>query len=82
MVIETQAALKQLPAKNARINDERYLYKGNVCIWRNGIVCCEHGREKRRCKECGGSGICEHGRRKSSCKECGGSAICEHGRHL
>ena len=41
---------------------------------------CPHGREKYRCKECGGSAICEHGRQKSQCKECGGSAICEHGR--
>ena len=41
---------------------------------------CEHGRERSRCKDCGGSGICEHGRRRSQCKECGGSGICEHGR--
>ena len=41
---------------------------------------CEHGREKSRCKECGGVGICEHGKRKSRCKECGGASICEHGR--
>jgi hypothetical protein len=39
---------------------------------------CEHGREKSRCKECGGSGICEHGKEKRYCKECGGSGICEH----
>ena len=41
---------------------------------------CEHGRQRHRCKECGGSQICEHGRRRSRCKECGGSEICEHGR--
>ena len=41
---------------------------------------CEHGREKSRCKECGGSGICEHGRQKRICKQCGGNGICEHGR--
>jgi hypothetical protein len=41
---------------------------------------CEHGKQKSRCKECGGSEICEHGKRKSHCKECGGSQICEHGR--
>ena len=40
---------------------------------------CEHGRERSKCKECGGSQICEHGR-EHSCKECGGSQICEHGR--
>jgi hypothetical protein len=41
---------------------------------------CPHGRQRRQCKECGGSQICEHGRQRSTCKECGGSSICEHGR--
>ena len=41
---------------------------------------CEHGREKHRCKDCGGSGICPHGREKRRCKECGGSAICRRAR--
>ena len=41
---------------------------------------CEHGRQKFRCKECGGSSICSHGREKSQCKECGGSGLCSHGR--
>ena len=29
---------------------------------------CEHGRERSRCKECGGSAICEHGRQRSSAR--------------
>jgi hypothetical protein len=41
---------------------------------------CPHGRQKSRCKECGGVSICTHGREKSRCKECGGSSICPHGR--
>ena len=42
---------------------------------------CEHGRERRRCKDCGGSGLCEHGRERTVCKDCGGSSsLCEHGR--
>ena len=41
---------------------------------------CEHGRERSRCKGCGGSGLCEHGRERSQCKECGGGSFCEHGR--
>ena len=41
---------------------------------------CPHGRQRTRCKECGGKGICEHGRKRSKCKECGGGSICEHGR--
>ena len=36
---------------------------------------CTHGREKNKCKECGGSGICAHGREKYRCKECGGSGL-------
>ena len=41
---------------------------------------CPHGRQRSKCKECGGSQICEHGRQRHRCKECGGSSICEHGR--
>ena len=43
-------------------------------------VTCVHGRQKSRCKECGGISVCEHGRRKSRCKDCGGSEICAHGK--
>lgn len=39
---------------------------------------CEHGRAKRKCKECGGAGICQHGRRRYRCKECGGVGVCKH----
>ena len=51
--------------------------------WRSKCkVCgaCPHGRQRRQCKECGGSSICEHSRERSKCKECGGGSICEHGR--
>ena len=41
---------------------------------------CVHGRQRSRCKECGGGGLCEHGRDRSRCKECGGGGLCEHGR--
>ena len=41
---------------------------------------CPHGRERRYCKECGGTSICEHNRERSQCKQCGGSKICEHNR--
>ena len=43
------------------------------------VLKCPHGRQRYRCKECGGSGICEHGRRRSQCRECKGSGICGHG---
>jgi len=44
------------------------------------------GKEKRDCKDCGGSALCSEshgpGRIKAQCtgKECGGSAICPYGR--
>ena len=41
---------------------------------------CPHGRQRSRCKDCGGGGLCEHGRERTQCKECGGSGLCEHGR--
>jgi hypothetical protein len=41
---------------------------------------CAHGRQRYRCKACGGSSICAHGRQRSTCKECGGASICAHGR--
>lgn len=43
---------------------------------------CEHGRQRSRCKLCGGSSICEHGRRRDQCKPCGGSQICQHDSRL
>ena len=41
---------------------------------------CQHGRQRNKCKECGGGSICQHGRQRSVCKECGGGSICQHGR--
>ena len=41
---------------------------------------CEHGREKSKCKDCGGVSVCCHGRIKSQCKDCGGGSICSHNR--
>ena len=31
---------------------------------------CEHGRQRSKCKDCGGARICAHGRIRSQCKEC------------
>ena len=39
---------------------------------------CQHGRQKRQCKECG-TGYCQHGQQKSQCKDCG-TGYCQHGR--
>ena len=44
---------------------------------------CEHGRQKRHCRECpdGGTSLCEHKRQKNKCKDCGGASICHHSRN-
>ena len=39
---------------------------------------CEHGRQRSKCKDCGGIGICEHDKIRTNCRACGGSGICEH----
>ena len=39
---------------------------------------CIHKKEKKKCKECGGTSICEHNKIKTRCKECKGGSICPH----
>ena len=41
---------------------------------------CTHGKEKYKCKECGGKGICTHGKQKYFCQDCDGKAYCTHGK--
>jgi hypothetical protein len=42
---------------------------------------CSHGRQKSKCKDCGGSEICAHKRIRAYCKECVGSQVCEHNKY-
>ena len=37
---------------------------------------CPHGRQRCRCKDCGGASICSHGRKRTTCRECGGGGPC------
>ena len=55
-------------------------YGYNITNELRGVDCsiCEHDKQKRYCKDCGGSDICEHGKQKRYCKDCGDSCICEH----
>ena len=62
------------PTKGPCEHGVKYRSKCKVC------GACPHGRERYKCKECGGSQICVHGRECSKCKECGGGSICVHGR--
>ena len=41
---------------------------------------CIHGRERAKCKDCGGVSICSHGRQRSQCFLCQGGSICSHGK--
>ena len=43
---------------------------GRIGVYDGTVLKCEHGRQRPRCKGCGGSEICEHGMRRSVCKEC------------
>ncbi len=64
-----------------RITNTFYLDKNYKKVWWDGkIVRCQHKKEKRYCKDCGGSSICKHNRNKSLCKDCGGISICYHNR--
>ena len=42
---------------------------------------CYHGRQRSRCKDCGGKGMCPHNRLLADCVDCGGSSVCHHNRH-
>eukprot|EP01083_Nonionella_stella_P309341 1095260_1 len=41
---------------------------------------CKHNKDKRICRECGGSAFCPHNKIKSRCFECGGKQMCPHKR--
>ena len=77
-----QEMILELPKKKEdRVKGQIYINKkGKKGIWNGRILHCEHGRQKSRCKECGGSQICDHGQIISTCKECGGGSICKHGK--
>jgi len=49
-----------------RVEKDCSICRPRIKVWAR----CEHGRQRSKCKECGGSSICEHGRQRSRCKEC------------
>lgn len=71
---------------------EEFRMKSNKTLSKLCLICieinkrsqeknkCEHGKEKRKCVDCGGSQICEHNRQRNLCKDCDGASICEHNR--
>ena len=75
-----QSTPQPLPPPKDRVNGVPYLRGDKVVYWRSsdGRILCEHQRNQRECRDCGGAGFCEHGRLQKQCKECGGRDICEH----
>jgi len=70
--------MKELPLVKDRVVGMEYIFKGKVLKWSGTRLLCKHGKENKRCKDCGGTGLCVHDRVKSSCKPCGGVSFCEH----
>ena len=69
------------PGRNLRIKHQWYKSeKIGTVRWLGATFSCPHGRQRSKCKDCGGSQICEHGRLRNWCKDCGGKYICEHHR--
>ena len=59
-----------LPKTTERIKGQKYMHKNEIVIWGGKRLLCEHGKQRNRCKECGGGSICEHDERRSQCKVC------------
>ena len=60
-----------LPSKiSNRIPNTTYHYAGKIVVWNGKIICCEHNREKRKCKLCINSEYCSHKRIKKYCPNC------------
>ena len=78
-VCKIERNLDQYISKAGRTNLKNCLRCRNMKT-RNSHRICEHNREFRRCKECGGKDLCQHQREKCKCKDCGGGSICEHNR--
>ena len=77
-ICKIERELDQFVSKAGRTNLKNCLRCRTIKS--QSIKKCEHGKQKRQCKECGGGSICSHGRQKQLCKECGGGSICSHGR--
>eukprot|EP00966_Prymnesium_polylepis_P126811 2932744-Prymnesium_polylepis.2 len=68
---EARGDVHPMPAKGKAVSGRWSLDpKKGLCVYNGKQFCCEHGRQRCRCKECGGSQICEHGRQRNTCKEC------------
>jgi hypothetical protein len=78
---EEKIIFKRCNHCNFFINEINF-YKGHnqckKCEYQKRI--CEHGKNKSRCIDCGGSSICQHDKEKYQCIDCGGNGICEHGK--
>ena len=61
MAAEERNAAKRMAAEEKRMAAAaKSRQAGAPAAKRQAGVKCEHGRQRSRCKECGGSSICEH----------------------
>ena len=84
--------MKCVICKNSNLTDDKFSKnkKGNLnktcdrCLALakdRGATKCPHGKQQKRCVECGGAEICEHKKNKFSCYKCkAGARFCEHKR--
>ena len=61
---ESRSVAKVARNERNRLNPISLDCTTSIPATQSGI--CEHGRQRSRCKECGGGGICEHGRDRKS----------------
>ena len=47
---------------------------------RRPVKKCPHGRQRARCRDCGGASFCMRGRQQHTCRDCGGVSLCQHRR--
>jgi len=87
VVLASKPKDRELPADSATESPQRdqcrpvKRCRGDVVSASKGkSSICQHGRQRSKCKDCGGASICQHGRISTQCKECGGASICQHGR--
>lgn len=81
--------LTQLPEveRSANVWQQQQDESSSGIVKKNRVV-CPHGRQKSRCRDCGGVAFCTHGRIRYDCRDCSmegdikvkTSRFCEHGR--
>jgi hypothetical protein len=78
---ETENITKEEAEKLEYEYIQKYGYENLLNVSRpstRGI--CEHGRQRRQCRDCEGRAFCHHGRLRAQCRACDGVSLCHHER--